>query len=145
MWTAEKIVLTGDQVKILEAVARNTHPFEGCALLLGYVKNGMVEVTDILPVENTVKSKVTFQIDPETLLKTYQKADREEKELVAVFHSHPAPPQPSPLDTQYMQVNPVVWLILSTTTNNLQAYQLQTSTIKPVKILRGNKTQSQQR
>ncbi|MFQ6135283.1 MAG: M67 family metallopeptidase [Nitrososphaerales archaeon] len=134
----KSIVLTESQARMLEEIARETHPFEGCALLLGSVKKDVVEVIDIIPAENRERSTVTFQIDPKIVFEAYQRADREEKEVVGVFHSHPAPPRPSPLDIQYMQVNPVVWLILSTTTNRFEAYQLHDKDIKPVKILRRN-------
>ncbi len=96
----------------------------------------VVEVTDIIPAENRERSTVTFQIDPKTVYEAYQRADREGKEVVGVFHSHPAPPRPSPIDIQYMQVNQIVWLILSTTTNSFEAYQLHNEDIRPVKILR---------
>ncbi|MEA2071568.1 MAG: hypothetical protein U9O98_09800 [Asgard group archaeon] len=33
--------------------------------------------------------------------------------LVAIYHSHSAPPKPSKLDQEYMTVNRCVWLISS--------------------------------
>ncbi len=130
--------MTRSQSRRLEDIARENHPFEGCALLLGSVNEDVVEVTDIIPAENRERSTVTFQIDPKIVYEAYQRADREGKEVVGVFHSHPAPPRPSPIDIQYMQVNQIVWLILSTTTNSFEAYQLHNEDIRPVKILRKN-------
>jgi len=95
----------------------------------------LVKVTDIVVAYNIDRSRVTFQVDPHTLLKVYRRADEEGKDVVSIFHSHPAPPSPSTLDIRFMQVNPVVWLILSTTSYQLKAYQLQGEAINPVEIV----------
>lgn len=136
LWIAKQIALTKDQIRRLKAVAEEATPFEGCALLLGSVQDGRLTVTDILPAENREHSTVTFQIDPEFVYTAYQRADQEGKDLVAVFHSHPAPPRPSPTDLQYMRVNPIVWLILSTTQDSLEAYQLLSEELQRLKIVR---------
>ncbi len=135
MWEAEQIILTESQIRRLEKIAKDDTPFESCALLLGSVENNRVKVSDILQAKNLEHSTVTFQIDPAFIFKAYQKADQEGKELVAIFHSHPAPPRPSPTDLHYMEVNPVVWLILSTITNKIEGHQLLEGEIRNIEVL----------
>jgi proteasome lid subunit RPN8/RPN11 len=42
--------------------------------------------------------------------------------VVGIFHSHPAEPMPSLIDKKFMEINPVVWIIYSTTTHRSSAY-----------------------
>lgn len=135
MLSVESIILTKSQSERLKDISRKAQPFEGCALLLGYVKEKTVKITDIIPTKNIDKSKVTFKIDSKTVFKVYEQADRENKEVIGVFHSHPSPPRPSSLDIQYMSVNPIVWLIFSTMSFNIVAYQMLNEHIKLIKVL----------
>jgi proteasome lid subunit RPN8/RPN11 len=116
-------------------IAAQAIPLEGCAMLLGYVDGSKITVSDLLPAENKEYSPSTFHIDPTFIFATYQQAERERKELVAIFHSHPAPPKPSSIDLQYMRLNPVVWLILSTTQDRIEAHQLFDEKMLNVKIV----------
>lgn len=135
MLFVESVSLTKSQYKYLKDISIKAQPFEGCALLLGYVIEKKVEITDIISTKNIDKSKVTFKIDSTTVFKVYEQAGRENKEVIGVFHSHPAPPRPSSLDIQYMSVNPIVWLILSTTNLKISAYQMLNNQIKLIKVL----------
>ncbi|MFC1754140.1 Mov34/MPN/PAD-1 family protein [Thermoproteota archaeon] len=139
MWqillSVESINLTKSQYKHLKDISRKAQPFEGCALLLGYVTEKKVKITDIIPTKNIDRSKVTFKIDSTTVFKVYEQADKENKEVIGVFHSHPTPPRPSSLDIQYMSVNPIVWLILSTTNLKISAYQMLDKQIKLIKVI----------
>lgn len=133
--SVESIILTKSQFRCLKDISRKSQPFEGCALLLGYVKEKTVTITEIISTKNIDKSKVTFKIDSKTVFKVYEKADRENKEVIGVFHSHLSSPKPSSLDIQYMSVNPIVWLIFSTTSLNIEAYQMLNEHIKFIKVL----------
>ncbi len=133
--SVESIILTKSQFRCLKNISRKAQPFEGCALLLGYVKEKTATITEIISTKNIDKSKVTFKIDSKTVFKVYEKADRENKEVIGVFHSHPSSPKPSSLDIQYMSVNPIVWLIFSTTSLNIEAYQKLNEHIKFIKVL----------
>jgi proteasome lid subunit RPN8/RPN11 len=42
--------------------------------------------------------------------------------IVGIFHSHPAEPTPSSIDKKFMEINPVVWVIYSTITDQSRAY-----------------------
>jgi proteasome lid subunit RPN8/RPN11 len=114
----QAISLTAEQIKELVSIAKDALPDEACAFLLG--KNDTV--VKILPMRNLDKSPVTFSIDPGEVLYAYNIAESKGLQVVAIFHSHPAKPSPSSTDIKFMEINPVVWLIYSTTEWRLKAY-----------------------
>jgi proteasome lid subunit RPN8/RPN11 len=129
-----KIVLTMQQLKDLVSLAKDSLPNESCALLLG---NNIIEdetyVLCLIPVKNSDASVVSFSIDPQELFDAYQRAQNLSLEIVGIFHSHPSQPLPSSTDKRFMEINPVVWLIYSTLTNESKAYIFEEK-IKKVEI-----------
>jgi [CysO sulfur-carrier protein]-S-L-cysteine hydrolase len=129
-----KIVLTMQQLKDLVSLAKDSLPNESCALLLG---NNIVDdeayVLYLIPVKNSNASVVSFSIDPQELFDAYQTAQNLSLEVVGIFHSHPSQPLPSSTDKRFMEINPVVWLIYSTLTNESKAYIFEEK-IKKVEI-----------
>lgn len=102
-------------------------PLESVALIFGTVQGTAVKASRIEKVQNADESRTTFAIDPETQYQLLIEAERCGEELVAIFHSHPAPPRPSARDMKNMELNPVVWLIASRLTGTWEsrAYLLQ--------------------
>lgn len=98
---------------------------ESCALLLGENNSDNLDeivISDVIAVKNSDSSPVSFSIDPDDLFKGYQLSESRNQQVVGIFHSHPAEPFPSSIDKRYMRLNPVVWLIYSTVTNESRAY-----------------------
>jgi proteasome lid subunit RPN8/RPN11 len=114
----KRISLTLTQIRELARIARDALPSESCALLLGHDDN----VVKILPMRNTDESPVRFTIDPKELLNAYNLAESKGMQVIAIFHSHPAKPWPSSTDIKFMEINPVVWVIYSTTQSQLKAF-----------------------
>ncbi len=112
------ISLTEAQIRQLVRIAKDALPNESCAFLLGYND----KVIKILPMRNIDESPVTFSIEPAELLHAYNLAERKRTHVIAIFHSHPAKPWPSRTDIKYMEINPVVWVIYSTTESKLKAF-----------------------
>ena len=71
---------------------------------------------------NFDSSRVTFSIDPQQLIEIYQTVEKQNMHVVGIFHSHPAEPMPSSIDKKFMEINPVVWIIYSTITDESRAY-----------------------
>jgi [CysO sulfur-carrier protein]-S-L-cysteine hydrolase len=115
------ITLTSGQLDSLTHLAKQSLPNESCAFLLGKGENE-VAVTDILPMRNADESMVSFSIEPKELLQAYELAEKKKMQIVGIFHSHPARPAPSSTDTKFMEINPVIWLIYSTTNEQFKAY-----------------------
>ena len=112
------ISLTTAQIRELVRIAQDALPNESCAFLLGDNDT----IVKILPMRNIDESPVTFSIEPAELLNAYNLAESKGIKVVAIFHSHPAKPSPSHTDRKFMQINPVIWLIYSTTESQLKAF-----------------------
>lgn len=128
------IALTSGQLAGLEKLAKESMPAESCAFLLGRGENQVV-VSEVLPMKNAEASRVSFTIAPGDLLHAYEHAEKKGLQVAGIFHSHPAPPGPSGTDAQFMEVNPVVWLIYSTTENRFAAWVF-ADRVREVKIAR---------
>jgi [CysO sulfur-carrier protein]-S-L-cysteine hydrolase len=114
----QSISLTAGQIEELVSIANDVLPNESCGLLLG--ENDAV--AEILPMRNVDESPLTFSIESTELVDAYNLAESKGLQVIAIFHSHPAQPSPSSTDIKFMEINPVVWLIYSTTEWRLKAY-----------------------
>lgn len=114
----DRVVIGADHIKQLERHATDSLPLESCALLLGKIKQNEIIVEKVLLSQNADRSTATFSIAPDELFKAYKEAEKLGLEVVAIFHSHPAPPRPSSTDARYMQINQIPWIIMSTTEKN---------------------------
>jgi proteasome lid subunit RPN8/RPN11 len=120
-----RIFLSGDKLRSLISMANNSLPLESCALLLGQTEGENCEgtvVRDLIRVNNNDSSPVSFSMKPDDLIKAYEFSESRNMQVVGIFHSHPAAPFPSPTDERFMRINPVIWLIYSTTTNQSRAF-----------------------
>ena len=118
----QRLVLSAKHVNELRKLAADSLPLESCALLVGKISNNDVMVSEVIVAKNADRSQVSFSIEPKELLDAYNKAESMGLEIVAIFHSHPAPAKPSGTDLKYMEINPIPWLILSTTNNELAVF-----------------------
>jgi proteasome lid subunit RPN8/RPN11 len=103
------IRLNDDKVESLASLARDSLPWESCALLLGEINTDNLDeiiVSDVLPVKNSDSSPVTFSIDPVDLMKAYQLSEARKQQVVGIFHSHPAEPFPSSTDKKVYEDQP---------------------------------------
>jgi len=106
----------------LARLVESSRPKEACGFLLGRsVDKGFV-VLKIIPATNMLNSALAFEISPLDALKAFDEADMLGLEVICVYHSHPAPPEPSEVDLRYMRVNPMVWLIISMLDGSVAAY-----------------------
>ena len=113
-----EISLSWRHVDQLIGLAKNSLPNESCAILIGDDD----QVIEILPMQNADASAVSFSIEPRELLRAYDLAESKKLRVLGIFHSHPSEPMPSGLDKRFMEINPVVWLIYSTTENRLKGF-----------------------
>ena len=127
------ISLTAEQIGDLIRIAKDALPNECCAFLLGNL-NEDGNVVKILPMRNIDESPISFSIDPEEILNVYNLADSKGMQVTAIFHSHPAKATPSSTDVKFMQVNPVIWIIYSTTENQLKAFVYDEEMVKEIAI-----------
>jgi [CysO sulfur-carrier protein]-S-L-cysteine hydrolase len=121
METTKSIVLSSSQLDGLARFAEDSLPNESCALLLGRMKCE-VSVDEILWMNNADHSENSFSIEPNEVMYAYDLAEKKNVQIVGIFHSHPTTPRPSNTDIKFMVINPVVWLIYSTTINKFNAF-----------------------
>lgn len=93
-----------------------------------------IAVEEILSVKNAQATRVAFEIPADELLKAYDYAERKGLQVAGIFHSHPSPPAPSGTDRRFMEINPVVWVIYSTTENRFAAWVFDDD-VSPVRIV----------
>ena len=123
----QKIKLSESDKKILSEYSENQKPKESCALLFG--KDN--QVLDLFLTENIEKSPVNFTISNEQLIEGYKTAEEKKMEVVGIFHSHPkSDAYPSNTDKEFMQSNPVVWIIYSGINKNFKAFLLESDIIE---------------
>jgi len=112
------------------------HPVEACALLFGRVDSNEAHVSKVAIAPNKLQSTVRFEINPETVFKELNEAEREELDFIGLFHSHPAPTPPSLTDQKGMKLwGDAIWLILSSTKGNLGAYKLMNGEVIEIPII----------
>ena len=131
----ECIVLTQKELDKLVDHAIEQQPNESCAMLFGKKVGDNWNVKEVFLTQNIDDSQTNFTISPEELLKGYQIAEKNQLEVVGVFHSHPnSDAIPSNTDKKFMQNNPVPWIIFSGVNNDLKAYLLDSDVIEiPIK------------
>jgi proteasome lid subunit RPN8/RPN11 len=132
----QSFILTQFQLERLASLARDSLPNESCALLLGNNTNkeNEIQVIETLSMKNSDALPTTrFRIDSQELINGYLRAEKMGLNVVGIFHSHPAPPIPS-TDKIFMEINPVVWLIYSTLTNESRAYIYEQKKVREVRL-----------
>ena len=133
----QSFILNQFELERLACLARDSLPNESCALLLGNYTNkeNEIQVIETLPMKNSDALPTTrFRIDSQELINGYLRAEKMGLNVVGIFHSHPAPPIPSSTDKIFMEINPVVWLIYSTLTNESRAYIFEQKKIREVRL-----------
>ena len=117
---AAAIKMTLSQLSMLSSIAKSALPNESCAFLLG--ESSESNVIEILPMTNADSSPYSFSIEPAELLAAYNTAEKKGLHVTGIFHSHPGKPSPSATDLKFMELNPVVWVIYSTTEGRFGAF-----------------------
>lgn len=112
MQKIEKIVVSRKYLEKIVKEALKTPNVEICGLLIGVFENKAAIVKRLKFTPNVAKSSIRFSIDPKILYETYMEVEKTGEDIIGIFHSHPAFPQPSTIDIKYMEINPVVWLII---------------------------------
>lgn len=125
------IALSTSQIQVLSSHAKKQKQNESCALLLGHMQDNKAVVKDVILTDNVEKSPVNFTISPEQTLQGYIQAQKNNMEIVGIFHSHPnSEARPSATDQRYMEINPYVWVIFSGLTDEFRAFVLESKIVE---------------
>lgn len=127
--------IESQHVDLLKKEAQKVDPIEACALLFGEILEEEVFVRKVVVTNNKLHSRKRFEISAETVVNSMAAAEREGLEFVGLFHSHPAPATPSEIDIGFMRLwGDAVWLILSLTSGELEAYQMKDGKVRKITI-----------
>ena len=102
--------------------------------MIGRRRDSVVEVLKVVRARNVESSPMSFKVAPEDLYRAVVEAEREGLEVVGVYHSHPAPPSPSPMDLEGMARWPIVWLIISSLDGSSRAFILEEGLVSEVEV-----------
>ena len=133
--TISVLQIEGQYLDLLKDAARKVEPIEACAMLFGEIKDEEIVVKKVVVATNKLHSEKRFEIDPEAVAEALTEAEREGLEFVGLFHSHPAPASPSPLDVEFMRLwGDAIWLILSSKDSRIGAYRMENGKVSEVAI-----------
>lgn len=101
-------------LRTIERHALKCLPYECCGILLGRFVKDSVEVEEVVQAENLLASSVAFEANAELVFEAIDRAEKSERELVGIYHSHPnLHAFVSARDAEFMKLWPgVAWLIL---------------------------------
>jgi proteasome lid subunit RPN8/RPN11 len=108
----------------LARFTKEDFPHESCSLLLGNIVDNKYHVKVLKRMENVEHSEISFNIDPDELIKVYQWASDNGLNVIGIFHSHLVGTNPSSTDLTFMKINPVIWLIYEVSTSTYKAFLL---------------------
>ncbi len=106
----KKLIISSCQLELIIDYCQKQYPLEACGLL-----SGKEEKTDkIYYITNTEASSTNYLMDPDEQLQALEEIRAENKELLAIFHSHPqSDPVPSPRDIRLAYYPQALYLIIS--------------------------------
>ncbi len=129
----KEVRISRHNLALIQAELEANKPYEACGVLIGTVDGSTAFVEKALPVTNVKRTRRSFELDPVQLYKAWDDADKNGKEIVGVYHTHPvSSPVPSLWDRETMENAPSVWLIAGA--DGMRAY-IWDGGIKPVKIM----------
>ncbi len=127
-----KIKISKKEIALIQSELEANKPYEACGVLIGTVGGSTALVEKALPLANVKRTRRSFELDPEQLYNAWDDADKNGKEIVGVYHTHPVSScVPSLWDRETMENAPSVWLIAGA--DGMRAYVWDNG-IKPVKI-----------
>ncbi|AEH24020.1 M67 family metallopeptidase [Pyrococcus yayanosii] len=106
---------------------------EVCGFLFGERRGDEWVVRKVTFVKNRLNSPTAFEMEPEDMVKALDDAEKENLEVVGIFHSHVScPPRPSSKDVKGMTLWPVPWLIV--TGHKVAAFMLEKGKPKEIEL-----------
>ena len=120
------------QMMLDDITERNSE--ESCGLVAGVDQTSF----GVFPVTNILHSPVRYQMDPEQQLKCFNQIDKNQWEILAIYHSHPQGLHgPSPIDIAEASYPGVIYLIWSQTSGewNCQGYLIDKGLVEKVEII----------
>ena len=116
------VVIRKTHLAFLTSLSLQSKPLETCAILIGKRNKNQFNILEVQPMDNDDKSEISFAINEEELFAVYKKTESTNLAVVGVYHTHPSVPMPSKTDIKYMEINPIPWIIHSTTIKKTKCF-----------------------
>lgn len=108
----EKLKISRKDIDLINSDFEENKPFETCGVLIGTVHGNIANVEKAIPITNIKRTSVTFELDPIQLYNAWNDAEKNGKEIVGIYHTHPNnTASPSLWDIKTMENVSSVWLI----------------------------------
>jgi proteasome lid subunit RPN8/RPN11 len=119
-------------LNLIQSELESSKPYEACGVLIGVIDGSTALVERAMPITNVKRTRTSFELDPKEHYDVWNDAEKNGKEIVGVYHTHPVSSAvPSLWDRETMQNVPGVWLIAGA--DGVRAYAWEDG-VKPVKI-----------
>jgi proteasome lid subunit RPN8/RPN11 len=108
-----ELIISQANFEIMLTEVNRLAPQEACGLLAGEIKGDIAFATRTIPVSNAVHSFTRFRMAPAEQLAAFYEIEKNNLELVGIYHSHPmGPASPSVTDiaeAYYPEAVQLIW------------------------------------
>lgn len=106
-------------------------------LAVGVVEEGVTRVLEVVECRNIAENpRVEFVADPQCMYRVFKYAEGKGLDIVALVHSHPAPPHPSALDIKGMRLWSTPWIIVDSRNGSAKAWILKNGVTEiPIQVV----------
>ncbi|CAG0969566.1 desampylase [Methanosarcinales archaeon] len=129
----EELRIPRTELDLIQAELEENKPYEACGVLIGNIDGMITHVEKALHIRNVKRTHSSFELDPKEHYNAWNEAEKNGKEIVGVYHTHPVSSAvPSLWDRETMENAPSVWLIAGA--DGMRAYIWENG-LKSVKII----------
>lgn len=108
----KELVISKKGLDLIRREFETNKPYEACGVIIGVVSDTVVNVEDVIPIKSIVRTSISFELDPLQFYNAWNDADKNGKEIVGIYHTHPFHHAiPSSWDIDTMKNFSSVWLI----------------------------------
>jgi len=128
----EELRISQKNIDLILAEMESNKPYEACGVLIGTINGTTAHVEKALSVTNVRRTRRSFELDPQQFYNAWNDAEKNNKGLLGIYHTHPASSAvPSLWDRETMENDPSIWLIAGV--DGMKAYFWEHG-VKPVRI-----------
>lgn len=129
------LILNKQHLRGISEHSRMSFPVEACGMLVGKRGHRKKIVERVCPTKNILASASRYEIDPQELVKVFDEAERESKEVLGFYHSHPHwPAHASKTDRSSAFYPNYSYLIYSNLEDEARSYVWNGRRFKPERI-----------
>jgi proteasome lid subunit RPN8/RPN11 len=129
----EELRIPRIELDLIQAELEENKPYEACGVLIGTIDGMTAHVEKAIPIRNVKRTQRSFELDPKEHYNAWNEAEKNGKEIVGVYHTHPVTcAVPSLWDRETMQNDTSIWLIAGA--DGMRAYVWEDG-LKTVKII----------